>query len=398
MHAFRQKKLTEFMQPEQPEKIEPLEEPFLTTFLKLEDNSYRNLLRVLLYEHEVAVEGDPKIARSIAFHRLYLCVLKHKIPGTVIPSSVNKIALTRQIKDPKLGITPTGKEVPLETIVKKSAEHRSWIMTKLLMTIVGLKLREAKQIRPFEGRLTRYVIGDGEERVCSCSIHEYRINLGIKLVPTVCFSPRFYGEDYPGIAIRARSAIMPKESLYSIYQQELNGDLTLLKEFVSRFRRYKIIPKPSKRAYGCLCMGFYESLDRVSKYLLDVSDRFFRLIYDENISSLKEPIIEGYPLSPIVRKVYGHKERETIALPISLIRPIITMEEGAKMSTRVKVSREKEECSLSTYLLGFSSLINKRRWILNFVKIIKEIQPLKVQEGIEIAFEDLVRLREVTLL
>ena len=397
-HAFRQTELTEFTQPKQPEEIEFLEEPFLATFLKLEDNSHRNLLRVSLYEHEVATEGEPKIARSVTSHRLYLCVLKHRVPGTMIPDSVNKIFLTRQINDSRLGISPTGKEVSLETIVKKSAEHGSWAMIRLLTTAVSLKLREAEQIRPFEGRLTRYVIGDAEKRVCSCFIHEHRVDLNIELVPTVLFSSRFYGEDYLGIAIRARCAIMPTGSLYSIYQHELNGDLTLLKAFVSIFKRYKIVPKPSKPAYGFLCMRFYESPDKVDKYLLDLSDRFFKHVYEEDVSFLEEPMIEGFPLSFMVRKAYGHKERETIALPISLVRPVITMEEGAKMSTRVEADKDKEERSLSAYLLDFSSLINKREWILNFVEIVKGIQPIEVQEGIEITFDDLIRLKEVILL
>jgi len=393
-HAFRQTELTEFAQ--QPEEIELLEEPFLTTFLKLDEDSHKSLLRVSLYEHEVATEGDPKIARSVTSHRLYLCVLKHRVPGTMIPDSVNKIFLTRQINDLRLGISPTGKEVTLEAIVRKSIEHGSRALTRLLTTAVGLKLRETEQIRPFEGRLTRYVIGDTEKRICSCFIHEHRVDLNIELVPTVFFSSRFYGENCLGLAIRARCAIMPTRSLYSIHQHGLNGDLTLLKEFVSIFKRYKILPKPSKPAYGFLCMRFYESPDRVDKYLLDLSERFFKHVYEEDISFLKEPMIESFPLSFMVRKAYGHKERETIALPISLIRPIITMEEGARMITKVGASGE--ERSLSAYLLNFSNLINKRKWILNFVKIIKEIQPIAVQEGIEIAFGDLIRLKEVILL
>jgi len=361
------------------EEIESLKEPLILLFLKLRREAIRDLLNLKLYEYKI-ISRDPISTVAETIRCCYIHIYRYKIPCSY--SCPNRVYFIKEIEEPLCEMKLLGKTSLLETISKRGKRP----LSTLLLSILGLKLSD--KLKPFEYRLTKYVVDDIFSLSCTSSLkgHEFRLN--VEIVPTVRFSPRMYDMENIGIVLIPAFSMRIDERLDEIYRRELAGSKSLLREFIVKFPKQKLVTKMVRHSYG------FEIIEPEVYEYREVSEQleriklFLELYCDINIDRLKHDIfIEGLPLSFTLRRSYGHPQKETMLLPISLLKPGITMKEAAN----IKVEGE----NLSKYLKNLSTFMEKLNLVNKFISCLKEVEPLEV-DNIKICFEDsLVKIHKV---
>lgn len=381
------------------EKKVQLEKFIRSLFLPLSTESRDNLMKMPLisYEFHPSSSKDIEHAHSELVQTFYSLFWDNYTPGTY-STQLNRVFFVRELRKIPETLSPAQEQYTLSEILQMTKSYK--LVHVLLMTGVSLALREGTDLKPFEGRMATFVIDNEELYMGQHSISGRDIKIKLQLIPVVLFSPRIYDEGKEiGLSLRAKYKIRCEDTLETIYHHKLGRSQGLLKQFMRDFKRYKVLMSALRRSFA------FEIIEETGLYRYDdelagriSSQREFFEYCDVELNELEDQLfVEVFPYSLILRHLYGHGGRGTMLLPISMLKLLITMEEGARLSIRIK-RRRKSKCSLSKLVHEKSSLGNKLTWVNKFIEILNTLQPIRIGDT-EIAFErNLKKFEEVIVI